>query len=80
MIKIGRYNMGWGPFSMIIIFIVLTACAVVSAVQQSRAEWPVPFRDIIMINETMALFATLIYGIIIHLIINIFKKPHKSHS
>lgn len=37
MIQIGRYRFGFAPLSMIAVFIVLTACAVVASITQDMA-------------------------------------------
>lgn len=68
MIQIGRYRLGFAPFSMIIVFIVLTICAVVTACGQCRPEWSMPFLYLLLIYEGMALIATLIYGIFAHIV------------
>jgi hypothetical protein len=77
MIQIGRYKLGFAPLSMIVVFIVLSVCAIVAAFQQSRPEWSMPLSYIIIINEGMALLATLIYGIFVHLAIAIINKYRK---
>lgn len=51
---------------MIVVFVVLSVCAVVAACAQDRPEYPVPLADRIVVNELMALFATLAYGIVSH--------------
>lgn len=66
--KIGKYEFGLAPVSMIIIFIVLSVIAVLSAFNQATPEWPMPLSSLLIINESMALLATLVYGIILHLI------------
>lgn len=68
-VKDGGYNFGKAPLSMILVFIVMSVCAVIMAFQQSRPEWPMPLKDLILINEGLALLATLVYGIILHLAI-----------
>lgn len=42
MIKIGVYKLGLAPFSMIIVFIVLSVCAIAAAFQYTRPEYPMP--------------------------------------
>ncbi|MDE6533579.1 MAG: hypothetical protein K2M27_08620 [Muribaculaceae bacterium] len=77
MIQIGRYRLGFVPVSVIIVFIVLSGCAIAAAFQQTRPEWSMPLSHKIIINEGMALLATLVYGIFAHFaiaIINILKK------
>ena len=74
MIQIGRYKIGLAPLSMIVVFIVLSACAAIAAFQQARPEWPMPLSKIIIINEGMALLATLLYGISVHFAMSIIKR------
>lgn len=69
--------MGVAPVSMIIVFIVLSMCAVITAFHQAKPEYPMPLSGLIMINEGMALLATLVYGIFVHFaiaLIHILKK------
>ena len=68
MIRIGRYELGFAPLSMIAVFVVLSIIAIWSAVSQARPEWPMPLSGLIIINESVALLATLVYGILLHLI------------
>ena len=77
MIQIGRYKLGFAPLSMIVVFIVLSVCAIVAAFQQPRQEWSMPLSYIIIINEGMALLATLVYGIFAHFAIAIINKLWK---
>lgn len=77
MIQIGRYKLRFAPVSMIVVFIVLSVCAVVAAIQQSRPEWPMPLWGNIIINECMALVVTLVYGIFAHFAITIIDKFRK---
>ena len=77
MIQIGRYKMGVAPFSMIVVFIVLSVCAVVAAFHQARPEFPMPLSKIILINEGMALLATLVYGILAHFAIVLIDRIKK---
>lgn len=77
MIQIGRYRLGFAPFSMIIVFIVLTICAVVTASGQYRPEWSMPFLYLLLIYEGMALIATLIYGIFAHIITTAIDRHRK---
>ncbi len=77
MIEIGRYKLGFAPLSMIVVFIILSVCAMVAAFNQARLEYPMPLSDLILINEGLALLATLIYGIFAHFtlaFINLIKK------
>lgn len=81
MIQIGKYRFGFAPVSMFIVFIVLSAGAVITAVHQSRPEWPMPLSQLILVNETLALIVTLIYGILTHIafaIIDRFKNNKKT--
>ena len=68
MIRIGRHEFGLAPLSMAIVFVVLSIFAVLSAFGQARPEWPMPLSSLLIINEGMALLATLIYGILLHLV------------
>lgn len=77
MIQIGRYEFGFATLSMIVVFIVLSVCAVVAAFQQARPEYPMPLSSIILINEGMALLATLLYGIFAHFAITIIDRLKK---
>ena len=69
MIRIGKFELGFAPLSMMAVFIILSVVAVLSAVRQARPEWPMPLSSLIIINEIMALIATLVYGILLHLTI-----------
>lgn len=73
MIQIGRYKLGVAPVSMIIVFTVLSACAVVAAFHQAKPEYPMPLSGLIVINEGMALLATLVYGLFVHFTIALKK-------
>lgn len=77
MIQIGRYKFGVAPASMIIVFIVLSVCAVVAAFHQAKPEYPMPLSGLIIINEGMALVATLVYGIFVHFAIAIINRLKK---
>lgn len=77
MIKIGVYKLGLAPLSMIIVFIVLSVCAIAAAFQYTRPEYPMPLLGQILINEGMALLATLVYGIFIHFAIAIINRLRK---
>lgn len=77
MIQIGRFKLGVAPLSMIVVFIVLSVCAIVAAFQQARPEWPMPLSHIIIINEGLALLATLVYGIFVHFAIAIIGRLRK---
>ncbi|GFI52567.1 hypothetical protein IMSAGC021_00871 [Muribaculaceae bacterium] len=77
MIRIGRYELGFAPLSMIVVFIVLSACAVTAAFHQAKPEWSMPLTSAIIINEGMALLATLVYGIFVHFAIEIINRLRK---
>lgn len=77
MLQIGSYKLGFAPLSMIVVFIVLSVCAIVAAFQQARPEWSMPLSHIIIINEGMALLATLGYGIFVHFAITIINRLRK---
>lgn len=74
MIQIGRYKLGIAPVSMIIVFIVLSVCAVVAAFRQAKPEDPMPLSGLIIINEGMALLATLVYGIFVHFAVALINR------
>lgn len=77
MIQIGKYKLGFAPLSMFVVFIVLSVCAIAAAFQQARPEWPMPLSHIIIINEGMALLATMVYGIFVHFAIAIINRIRK---
>lgn len=77
MIQFDRYKFGIAAFSTVVVFIVLSVCAVVTAIQNTRPEWPMPLWGNIVINECMALVVTLVYGIIIHFVIAIIDRLKK---
>ena len=66
MIRIGKYELGFAPLSMAAVFVVLSIFAVLAALRQARPEWPMPLSSLLIINESLALLATLIYGILLH--------------
>ena len=68
MIRIGRFKFGFAPLSMIAVFVVFSIFAIWSAVSQARPEWPMPLSGLIIINESVALLATLVYGIFLHIV------------
>lgn len=74
MIRIGKYRFGFAPISMIVVFVILSVCAIISAVRQARPEWPMPLWQIILINEVLALLVTLVYGILAHFAIVLIDK------
>lgn len=74
MIQIGRYKLGFAPLSMIVVFIVLSVCAVVAAFHQARPESPMSLSVLILINEGRALLATLVYGIFAHFALAIINR------
>lgn len=51
MIQIGKCKLGFAPLSIIVVFIVLSVCAIVAAFQQARPEWSMLLSHIILINE-----------------------------
>ena len=77
MIQVGKYKFGFAPLSMIVVFIVLSVCAIVAAFQQARPEWCMPLSHIIIINEGLAVLATLVYGIFVHFAITIINRLRK---
>lgn len=77
MIQIGRYKFGIAPVSMIVVFIVLSVCAVIAAFDQTRPESPMPLGNLILINEGMALLGTIIYGIFVHFALVLIDKIRK---
>ena len=77
MIQFGRYKLGFTPLSMIVVFIVLSMCAIVAAFHQARPEYPMPLSYNIIINEGIALLATLVYGIFAHFAIAIINRLKK---
>lgn len=70
----GRFHLSRGAISVIIVFVVLSIFAIVSAMVQARPEMPMPLSGIIIINEGMALTGTLVYGIILHVASSLFKR------
>ncbi len=77
MIKLGKFEVGFAPISMAVLFIILSIFAIFSALNQARPEFPMPLSSLIIINETMALLATLVYGILVHLIMSFVKWNRK---
>lgn len=59
---------------MVIVFIVLSAGAVIAAVRQARPELPMPLAQLILVNEMLALIVTLIYGILTHLVFTLIDR------
>lgn len=80
MIQIGRYKMGFAPLSMIVVFVVLSVCAVAAAFHQARPEYPMPLSSLILINEGMALVVTLVYGIFAHFAVALIDRIRKNKS
>lgn len=80
MIQVGRYKVGAAALSMIVVFIVLSACAVFAAFHQSRPEWPMPLADRILINEGLALLATGVYGIFVHLVLSFIEWSKRKNK
>lgn len=71
MIRIGKFEFGFAPLSMVILFIVSSIFAISSAVSQARPEYPMSVSGLIIINESVALLATLVYGILLHVIMTL---------
>lgn len=69
-----KRKFGWPQLSMIVVFVMLSAIAIGAAVHQTRPEWPMPLYQLILLYEGFALMATLVYGIILHLLLTILKK------
>lgn len=65
-IRIGKYILGPAPISMIAVFVALTICAVIASIGQARPEYPMPLWLVMLVNEGMALLATIAYGILLH--------------
>lgn len=78
MIQIGRFKFGFASLSMIVVFIVLSVCAVAAAFHQARPEYPMPLSGLILINEGLALLVTLVYGIFAHFAITIIDRISNS--
>ena len=66
MLQIGKYRFGFAQVSMAVVFVALSVWPVIAAMRQARPEWSMPLSQLILINETLALIVTLIYGIIMH--------------
>ena len=77
MIQMGKYKLGFVPLSMIVVFIVLSVCAVVAAFQQARPEWSMPLSSRILINGGMALLTTLVYGVFAHFAIVLINRASR---
>ncbi len=76
MIRIGKYRIGAAALSVAVVFITLSACAIVAACHQQRPEWSAPLWLTIMQYECMAMIATLAYGIVVHIAIWIVNRCH----
>ena len=50
-----------------------------AALRQARPEWPMPLHQILLINEGMALSATLVYGIICISFLAIINRIRNEH-
>ena len=77
MIQIGRFKFGSAVASTLAVLITLSICALVASFHEYGPGSPKSLLSIIVVNEAMALLATLIYGILAHFIlaiINHFKK------
>lgn len=80
MLKIGKYRMGAAAFSTAVLFIILSICAISSAICQARQEWSMPLAYIMVINESFALMVTLVYGIFAHLALVLIEKIRKRNK
>lgn len=78
--RIGKFEFGIAPLSMMAVFIVLSIFAVLSAINQARPEWPMPLSSLIIINEAMALLVTLVYGITLHLVMSLLSWIKKREA
>lgn len=76
-IQIGKYKLGAAPLSMIALFIALSVCAIASALSLSCPECSMPLSYAVIINEGMALLATLVYGIFAHFALTIINRIRK---
>lgn len=74
MIQIGQFKFGFAVASTLIVFIVLSISAVGVAVYQATSEGSMPIGSLIVVNEGMALLATLIYGIFAHFALALINK------
>ncbi len=72
-----KLQIGVAQLSMIVLFIILSVYALISAFNQARPEWSMPLSNLIIINETMALAITLVYGIVLHFVMIIATKVRK---
>ena len=79
MIRIGNIHIGSAAPSVSVVFIVMSFCGIVTAIIQYRPEYSMPLSYSIIVNEGLALAATMIYGIILHFAI-IIKKSYKSKN
>ncbi|MDE6191409.1 MAG: hypothetical protein K2G47_07265 [Muribaculum sp.] len=78
MIRINNINLGFTAFSTILLFITLSICAVTATCHHTEPESSVSLSSLLA-NESMALLATLIYGICAHFAvaaINYIKKKN----
>lgn len=73
MIQIGKYRLSIGTASIIMVFIVLSVCAVIAAIRHAEPENSLPLYWQ-MINETIALLIILIYGITLHITASIINR------
>ena len=74
MFSLGKYKFDYAPLSMMIVFVVLSITAILSALNQAKPEYPMPLSGIIVINEGFALLVTLVYGIILHLALSLIRR------
>lgn len=79
MIRINKYEFGFAAFSTLVVLVVLSTCAVAAAINQSQAESSTRLIYGIMINESMALITTIVYGIFAHFATVAISKLRKRH-
>ncbi|MDE6369883.1 MAG: hypothetical protein K2K92_00155 [Duncaniella sp.] len=72
MFYIGRYSFGAAQLSMLLLFLVLSGIAVVMAFMQESPAYPMPLSYLLLINEGIALMATLVYGVCAHFVVAFF--------
>lgn len=65
--------------SMIAVFAVLSVCSLLAAFDQSRQDCSMPLSSLVLINEGMALMATLVYGIFAHFTIELINRLKNGH-
>ena len=72
-----RFHISRAAASIVIVFLILSVIAISSALLQDRPEWAMPLWGVLIINESLALAGTLVYGIILHVVPTLIKR-HKS--